>query len=57
MRILRTSSWNDDRLDELIRRTDEGFNAINQRLDRLTNTLIAIGGAAFVAFLVHGVFA
>ncbi len=55
MRILRLSSWNDDRLDELSRRTDEGFKEINQRLDRLTNTLITIAGGALVAFVGNGI--
>jgi hypothetical protein len=70
MRILRKSSWNDDRLDEFSHRTDEGFkemrqgfdaidrrfDAINQRFDRLTHTLMVIGGAAFVGFLGNGFF-
>ena len=35
-------SWNDDRLDELSRRVDNGFKEINDRFDRLLHTLALI---------------
>jgi hypothetical protein len=35
-------SWNDDRLDELSRRMDNGFKEINERFDRLLHTLALI---------------
>lgn len=38
----RVDRWNDDRLDELSRRMDDGFKAINERFDRLLHTLVLI---------------
>jgi len=35
-------NWNDDRLDELSRRMDNGFKEINERFDRLLHTLALI---------------
>ncbi|HET9677274.1 MAG TPA: hypothetical protein VFP21_07205 [Solirubrobacterales bacterium] len=79
-----TNNWNDDRLDELSRRVDNGFKQVNARLDRtatredlralqtatreemqflasrvdkLTNTLLVIGGgliATLIAALIAG---
>lgn len=62
MRILRRSSWNDDRLDEFSRRTDEGFKemregfaAVNKRFDRLTNTLLGGTLAMITAIIGTGI--
>jgi hypothetical protein len=35
----RMSNWNDDRLDELNRRTDSGFAKVDQRFDRVERAM------------------
>jgi ribosome assembly protein YihI (activator of Der GTPase) len=59
----RRTNWNDDRLDELSRRVDDGFkemregfarvdakfDRVNARLDKLIFTMWAIGGGVGAA--------
>ena len=52
------ATWTDERLDDLSRRVDDGFNCVDAhlrsldaRIDGLQRTVIQIGGATFVAFL------
>jgi hypothetical protein len=55
----RRTNWNDDRLDELSRRVDDGFKEMRQgfarvdaRLDKLIFTMWAIGGGVGAAAVV-----
>jgi len=54
--------WNDDRLDELSRRMDDGFSEvreelrqINQRLDRLYYLVLVTIIGAFGSLITNGV--
>lgn len=49
------SNWNDDRLDHLERRVDEGFDRMEERFDRL-NYILITGAIAIIVALVgfHG---
>ena len=52
------ATWTDERLDDLSRRVDDGFNRVDADLleirtemSTLQRTMIQIGGATLVAFL------
>jgi hypothetical protein len=52
----RRTNWNDDRLDELSRRVDDGFKEMRQgfarvdaRLDKLILAILAVGGSVGAA--------
>ena len=52
------ATWTDERLDDLSRRVDDGFNRVDADLREirtemsgLQRTMIQIGGATLVAFL------
>jgi hypothetical protein len=45
------SNWNDDRLDHLEGRVDEGFKRMDGRFDKLNHTLLA-GATAIVVALI-----
>jgi hypothetical protein len=58
----RTDNWNDDRLDELSRRMDNGFNEVreelrqlNQRFDRLYYLVLVTIIGCFGSLLANGV--
>lgn len=52
------TEWNDDRLDELNKRVDDGFSEmrqgfsdVNRRIDTMQKTLMQIGGGILVALI------
>ena len=52
------ATWTDERLDDLARRVDDGFNRVDgdlreirTEMSGLQRTMIQIGGATLVAFL------
>jgi len=52
------ATWTDERLDDLARRMDDGFNrvdadlrAVNARIDALQRTMVQVGGGMIAAFL------
>lgn len=52
------ATWTDERLDDLARRMDDGFNrvdadlrAVNARIDALQRTLVQVGGGMIAAFV------
>lgn len=52
------STWTDSRLDDLVRRMDDGFTrvdaelrAVNARFDARQRTIIQVGGGITVAIL------
>ncbi|HET7509442.1 MAG TPA: hypothetical protein VFJ65_04255 [Solirubrobacterales bacterium] len=49
------SNWNDDKLDHLDRRVDEGFERMEERFDRL-NYILITGAIAIIVAMVgfHG---
>ena len=59
----RTDNWNDDRLDELSRRVDAGFNEVradmrhlNARFDRLYYLVLVTIVGCFGSLLANGAF-
>ena len=56
MRALERDTWNNDRLDELSRRTDEGFKEIRQELNHSNRTMIVVGGTIVAAIIGSGIF-
>jgi hypothetical protein len=52
------ATWTDERLDDLARRMDDGFNrldaelrAVNGRIDSLQRTMIQVAGAMMATFV------
>ena len=52
------ATWTDERLDDLARRMDDGFNrmdadlrAVNARIDALQRTMVQVGGRMIAAFV------
>lgn len=52
------ATWTDERLDDLARRMDDGFNrvdadlrAVNTRIDALQRTMVQVGGGMIAAFV------
>ncbi|HEY6775634.1 MAG TPA: hypothetical protein VI122_03915 [Thermoleophilaceae bacterium] len=52
------ATWTDERLDDLARRMDDGFNrvdadlrAVNARIDARQRTLVQVGGGMIAAFV------
>ena len=52
------ATWTDERLDDLARRMDDGFNrmdadlrAVNARIDALQRTMVQVGGGMIAAFV------
>ena len=52
------ATWTDERLDDLARRMDDGFNrvdadlrAVNARIDALQRTMVQAGGGMIAAFV------
>jgi hypothetical protein len=52
------ATWTDERLDDLARRMDDGFNrmdadlrAVNARIDALRRTMVQVGGGMIAAFV------
>jgi hypothetical protein len=45
------ATWTDERLDDLSRRVDDGFDRVEARLDGLQRTMIQIGGGTIVTVL------
>jgi len=44
-------AWNDERLDEFARRTDENFKQIQAGIDRRLNIFLGAVAAGFVGFV------